>query len=419
MIRLINHISSLITLKNGNPLFRTGTEMQNLSEIKDGAMFFDEHVLWTGTSAEADELIKSGKYAPEEIIDFTGKTVMPGFVDSHSHIVFGGDRSQEFGKRLRGATYQEIAAEGGGIQTTVRGTREASIDELVAIGKKLAWEAIAHGTTAMEVKSGYGLSTESELKLLEAIKILKSELPIHISTTFMGAHDFPIEYKDDRDGYVDLVCNEMLPLVAEKQLAEYCDAFVDLGYYTIEQGRKIFSKAKELGLKVRTHADELACVNAAELAAEMGAASADHLLFVSDEGIEAMKAAGTVATMMPGTAYFIRMPYAPARKIIDNGAIAALASDCNPGSCFTQNMQLVLSLAVINMKMTAEEAISASTINGAKAIDQSHKIGSLADRKQADFIVLDSPSYVDMFYHFGINHVKQVWINGQKILTNI
>lgn len=416
MKKLIKNISSLITLKEGNPEYRIGKELQNISEIKNGAIYFDEKIIWTGTSAEAELKLNKNEFTPAEILDYTGRTIMPGFVDSHSHIVFGGDRAIDFGKKLQGYSYKQIAEEGGGILNTVNGTRNATLDELVSKGEKLALEALAHGTTTTEIKSGYGLSTESEIKQLKAIQILKEKLPLKVISTFMGAHDFPPEFSNNREAYIDLLCNEMLPMVADLNLAEFCDAFVDEGYYTIDQGRRIFTRAKELGFKIRVHADEMACVNAAELAAEVGAYSADHLLFVSDEGINAMKNAGTVATMMPGTAYFIRMPYAPARKIIENGAITALASDCNPGSCYTQNMQLVMSLATINMKMTAEEAITASTINGAKALGISDSKGSLADGKDADFISIDSPSYIEMLYHFGVNHVKEVWIAGKKII---
>ena len=210
----------------------------------------------------------------------------------------------------------------------------------------------------------------------------------------------------------------MLPAVVEQGIAEYCDVFIDKGYYTIEQGRRIFEKAKSLGLKIRVHADEFANLGAASLAAELKAASTDHGLNLDDKEIADVKAAGTVATIMPGTAYFIRVPYAPARKVIDSGAILALGSDCNPGSCFTQNMQCVLSLAVINMMLTAEEALTAATINGAKAVERSNSIGSLADGKQADLLIIDAPSYIDLFYHFGVNHVKEVWTRGKKILEN-
>jgi imidazolonepropionase len=208
----------------------------------------------------------------------------------------------------------------------------------------------------------------------------------------------------------------MLPSVAKDGLADYCDAFVDKGYYTVEQGEKIFRKAKELGMKIKMHADELACVGAAELAGKVGAISADHLLFVSDEGIEALKSAGTVATLLPGTSFFIRMPHANARKIIDSGAITALSTDCNPGSSFTENMQMILWLAVINLKMTAEEALTAATLNAAHAIEQSDKLGSLEPGKDASFIILDCPSYKELFYHFGMNHVQRVFINGKEFI---
>lgn len=418
MKTLLKHISSLVTMKVGNPEYRIGSEMQNIGEIKDGAMLFDENVIWSGSTAEAEQKLAAGEFSPDKVLDLKGKSVIPGFVDSHSHIVFGGDRAEEFGKRLRGATYLDIAAEGGGILHTVRCTREATADELFEKAKRLAIEAAANGTTALEVKSGYGLTTESELKLLEVIKRLKEEMPIEIIPTFMGAHDFPPEYADNREGFVNLICDEMLPKVAEQGIAEYCDVFIDKGYYTIEQGRKIFEKAQSLGLKIRVHADEFANLGAATLAAELNAASADHCLNLDDKEIIDLIQHGTVATIMPGTAYFVRLPYAPARKVIDSGAILALGSDCNPGSCYTQNMQTVLSLAVINMMLTAEEALTAATINGAKAIGRSSRIGSLADGKQADFIIIDSPTYIDIFYHFGVNHVKEVWTRGNKILEN-
>lgn len=390
--------------------------MRDIGEIKDGALLFGEEIEWLGTTQAANEKLTSGSISPDKIIDARGKTIIPGFVDSHTHIVFAGSRANEFARRLRGATYREIAESGGGIQTTVKATREASIEELVENGRMLALSALKHGTTAIEIKSGYGLSIESEMKMLRAIKILKQELPIHVSATFMGAHDFPPEYKDNHQKYVDLICNEMLPAVAAEGLAEYCDAFVDQGYYTIAQAEKIMETACNFGMKIKMHCDELACVGAAELAGKLHAASADHLLYISDEGIQALKESGTVATLLPGTAYFIRLPYAPARKLIDAGAIVALATDCNPGSCFTENMQLILSLAVINMQMTAEEALTAATLNGAAALGLSDSMGSLEAGKKANFLILDVPTYEDLFYHFGINHVEHVFVNGRKVV---
>lgn len=416
MKTLLINISSLVTVDSGGKTKRTGSEMGEINEIRSGAMLFDEKIIWIGKTDEANEIISKEK--PDSIIDLSEKTVIPGFVDSHTHLVFAGNRSNEFARRLRGATYEEIAKEGGGILTTVKATRNASIEELVENAKKLAQNALAHGTTTIEVKSGYGLSLESEIKQLKAIKKLQDSSPIRVIPTFLGAHDFPPEYRDNRDGYVDIICNEMIPIVAEEKLAVYVDAFVDKGYYTIAQAEKIFRAAIDNGLKIRVHADELANVEAASLAAKYKALSADHLLFISDNGISELKKSGTIATLLPGTAYFIRMTYAPARKMIDEGLAVALATDCNPGSCFTENMQIILSLAVINMNMTAEEALTASTLNGAASLELSNICGSLEVGKEADFLVLDIDSYTDLFYHFGINQVKEVWISGKKVHKN-
>jgi imidazolonepropionase len=414
MSTLLKNISSLVTVNADGELFKTGENMQDIGEIKSGAIIFDEKILWIGSSEEiSSELISLHEVDKE--IDCSDKTVLPGFVDSHTHIVFAGNRSGEFARRLRGVTYQQIASEGGGILTTVNATRNAGIEELADRGRDLARSLMKHGTTAIEIKSGYGLSFDAEINQLKAIKQLQEELPLHISSTFLGAHDFPPEYKNDRQGYIDIIKNEMLPYVKEHNLAEYCDAFIDEGYYTLDEGRQVLEAGLEHGLKLKVHCDELASFGATELAASLGARSADHLLFISDEGIEAAKAAGTCCTMLPGTAYFIRMPYAPARKIIDSGAIAALSTDCNPGSSFTENMQTILSLSVINMGMTAEEAISAATLNGAYAIDQSDKMGSLEVGKQANLIVCSIDSYTDLFYHFGVNHVENTWIKGKEI----
>ena len=415
MKTLIKDISSLVTVNAGSKSFKTGADMNDIGEIKDGAILFSETIEWVGTAEEARKKIDNKEIWPDKIIYAKGKTIMPGFVDSHTHIVFAGNRTDEFAMRLKGATYQEIAEAGGGIKATVKATRNATVDELYDNGMMLALSAIKHGTTTLEIKSGYGLDFQSEMNQLEAIKRLKETLPVEIKTTFLGAHDFPPEYQDNRDKYIDIICNEMLPAVAGQGLADYCDAFVDKGYYTVEQGRRIFETALDLGLKIRMHADELADVDAAGLAADVGSLSADHLLFVSDKNIEKMKEAGTVACLLPGTAYFIRMPYAPARNIIDRGAITAIATDCNPGSCFTENMQTILSLAAINMKMTAEECITAATLNAAHSLELSEKVGSLEVTKDANFIIADVGSYAGMFYHFGINHVTETWVKGVKI----
>lgn len=414
MAILLKNISSLVTVNSDSALYKVGEQMQDIGEIKNGAMIVSDVIEWVGETSELADIITH--YNIDKEIDLKGKTVLPGLVDSHTHVVFGGNRSAEFGKRLRGATYAEIAEAGGGIQTTVNATRRASVEELAEVGRGLAMSAAKYGTTSMEVKSGYSLTVEGEIKQLEAIRQLSETLPLRITPTFMGAHDFPKELKGDRNAYIDQIVNEMLPYISENKLAEFNDVFVDKGYYTTEEGTRVLEAGKKYGLMPKAHCDELADVSAATMAANAGAVSADHLLFVSDEGIANLKNSGTVAGLLPGTAYFIKMPYAPARKLIDSGVITAIATDCNPGSCFTENMQTIMSLSVINMGMTAEEAITAATINGAYSIRKSQEVGSLEVGKKADFIICNCTDYVDIFYHFGINHVEQTWINGKQII---
>jgi imidazolonepropionase len=411
---LFKNINSLVTVNSEGALYKVGEQMQDIGEIKNGAMIVSDVIEWIGETSDLGDIISH--YNIDQEIDLKGKTVLPGLVDSHTHVVFGGNRSAEFGMRLRGATYAEIAEAGGGIQTTVNATRKASVEELAEVGRGLAMSAAKYGTTSMEIKSGYSLTIEGEIKQLEAIRHLSETLPLRITPTFMGAHDFPKELKGDRNAYIDQIVNEMIPYISENKLAEFNDVFVDKGYYTTDEGTRVLEAGKKYGLMPKAHCDELADVGAATMAANSSAISADHLLFVSDEGIANLKNAGTVAGLLPGTAYFIKMPYAPARKLIDSGVITAIATDCNPGSCFTENMQTIMSLSVINMGMTAEEAISAATINGAYSIRKSNEVGSLEVGKKADFIICNCANYVDIFYHFGINHVEQTWINGKQII---
>lgn len=411
---LFKNINSLVTVNSDGALYKVGEQMQDIGEIKNGAMIVSDVIEWIGETSDLGDIISH--FNIDQEINLKGKTILPGLVDSHTHVVFGGNRSAEFGMRLRGATYAEIAEAGGGIQTTVNATRKASVEELAEVGRGLAMSAAKYGTTSMEIKSGYSLTIEGEIKQLEAIRHLSETLPLRITPTFMGAHDFPKELKGDRNSYIDQIVNEMIPYISENKLAEFNDVFVDKGYYTTDEGTRVLEAGKKYGLMPKAHCDELADVGAATMAANSGAISADHLLFVSDEGIANLKNAGTVAGLLPGTAYFIKMPYAPARKLIDSGVITAIATDCNPGSCFTENMQTIMSLSVINMGMTAEEAISAATINGAYSVRKSHEVGSLEIGKKADFIICNCADYVDIFYHFGINHVEQTWINGKQII---
>jgi imidazolonepropionase len=410
MKTLLTNISQLVTINAEGTFSKTKTKMSDLSIIENAAMLFSDSIEWIGANTEASQFLSD----EITLVDCRSKCVLPGFVDSHTHIVFAGNRANEFAKRLAGVSYQQIASEGGGILSTVRAVRDASVEDIFLNAKAIALSAMSNGTTTIEVKSGYGLSVEDELKLLRAINLLREEVPLRIHSTFLGAHDFPPEYRDDHDAYVQLIINEMIPQVVEEGLAEFCDVFTDTGYYTVKQSRQILEAAQNSGLKLKVHADELSSFCAAELAASMNAISADHLLFISDQGIGDMIASSTVAALLPGTAYTLRLPYAPARKLIDQGAVVALATDCNPGSCYNENMQSIISLACMNMQMSIEEAMTASTLHGASALGSADSVGSLEIGKKADFIILDSAHYADMVYHFGVNHIEQVWIDGKR-----
>lgn len=419
MTTLFTNISSLVTMNANGALYKAGEQMQAIGEIQGGALCIeDEHIKWVGTSNEANAMLENLELLVDEIVDCTGKTILPGFVDSHTHMVFAGNRSDEFARRLRGTSYQEIAAEGGGILKTMRSVRESSVEKLAATAAQLVLSAMKHGTTAVEIKSGYGLSMESELAQLRAIRIVKETMPVHIVATFLGAHDVPPEYRDNKERYIEILCKEMIPAVAEENLAEFCDVFTDTGYYTVEETERILLAAQQAGMKLKIHADELSYVAASELAGKLRCASADHLLNISDGGIAAMRDGGTIGTLLPGTAYFLGLPYAPARRMLQQGMAIALATDCNPGSCFTENMQLMLSLACTQMKMTMEEALCAATLNGAAAINVSHTTGSLEIGKSADFLLIDKPSYADTIYHFGVNHIRETWIRGRREIVN-
>lgn len=409
----LKNIGSLITLSSNNNGVKTLEDMNNLDIINDAVMIVDSSIVWVGTRLEFEQIAPQFDIA--EWVDVGGKVVMPGFVDSHTHTVFAGNRSNEFALRLKGVSYQQIAAAGGGILTTVNGVRNATQEEIVHNAMSLVNSALRLGTTTMEIKSGYGLSFDAEMKLLQSIQEVRSKTSCTIVPTFMGAHDIPNEFKEHREQYISLICDTMIPAVSEQHLATFCDVFTDKGYFTLEETRLILTIGLQYGLSPKMHADELATVNATELACEMGAYSADHLLHVSDAGIEALaNSKRTVATLLPGTAYTLRLPYAPARKLIDSGAIVALATDCNPGSCFTENMQTILSLACMNMNMSIEESIVASTLHGAKALALEQSKGSLEIGKDADFIVINTTNYADIVYHFGTNLIEQTWIAGQR-----
>lgn len=409
---LITNAKELLTIAGSNNP-RTGLEMNELGIINNGAIAVRDDIIIDVGSTE--DLIK--KYNnPSKIIDASDKVVMPGFVDPHTHPVFKQTRENEFEMRILGKSYVEISQSGGGIRSSIAGVRETSEEELYQLTEKRINKIISNGTTTLEAKSGYGLSTESEIKMLKVIKKLNENLPIDIISTFLGAHEFPTEYKDDKEKYIDILINKMLPKVKEMNLAEYCDIFTEDHVYNIEQSRRILNRAKELGFKIRMHADEIKPIGGAELAAEVGAVTADHLGAASDEGIKAMRDNGVIAILLPGTIFSLGMKsYARARDMIETGLAVALATDYNPGSCNCDSMQFVITLACLQMKMTPAEAICASTINAAYSLGLGNDIGSLEIGKKADILIMDMPSYQYLPYHFGSNNVETVIKNGKVI----
>ncbi len=359
------------------------------------------------------------KYPESETIDGKNTWAFPGYVDPHTHPVFYKTREEEFEMRIQGKSYQEIAAAGGGIRNSVRALRQASFDQLSKLTYHRIKEFLAYGTTTIEAKSGYGLSLEDELKSLRVLKKVADLLPITIVSTFLGAHEIPDEYQENRQKYIDIIINEMIPAVAEEKLAVFCDIFTEKNVFNIQESEKILLAAKNYGLIPKLHADELNPLGGAELAAKVRAISADHLLMVSDEGIAAMKEAEVVPILLPGTAFFLgKSQYAPARKMIEQGLQVALATDYNPGSSFTQNMSLILSIAATQMKMLPGESIWAATLNSAKSIAKDKEVGSLEVGKMADISLFDVPNYQYIPYHYGMNHVMMVIRHGWVVYQN-
>jgi imidazolonepropionase len=386
--------------------------MCELSVIEQGAMLITgERISQVGSLAEIDSLIG----ADCEVIDAGGRVVLPGFVDAHTHPVFAGTRAGEFEERASGATYQEIAARGGGIQSTVRSTRRATLDELVAAGRRYANWFLRTGTTTVEAKSGYGLTVEDELKILRAIKVLDSQTALTYIPTFLGAHDIPSEYKSRRDDYVSLLVEEMLPQVAAEKLAEYCDVFCEEKVFTRDESRRILLAARSLGLGLRMHADQLSFSGGAKLAAELGTVTADHLEHTNAEGIAALRSAQVQPVLLPGSVYALGSSrYPAAREMIDAGLAVVLATDFNPGSSPTPAMTIVLSLASTQMKMTPAESITAATINPAYSLNRGRQIGSIEPGKLADFVIHDCEDYRELSYFFGIEHPWKVYASGRQ-----
>ncbi len=404
----IVNCSQVVTLA-GPARPRVGAELRELGIVARGGLFVRDGLIErVGTGIE--ELIDANTI----LVDAGGRVVLPGFVDAHTHPVFAGTRVDEFEERSRGATYQEIAARGGGIQSTVNRTRASSLDELIATGRHYAEWFLRGGTTTVEAKSGYGLSLEDEIKILRAIRQLDRESPLRYVPTFLGAHSIPPEYKSRRDEYVSLIVEEMLPRVAQEKLAEYCDVFCEEKVFTTDESWKILSAARCHGLGLRMHADQLSLSGGAKLAAELGTVTADHLEHTDEEGITALKGAGVQPVLLPGSVYALGSSrYPAAREMIDAGLAVVLATDFNPGSSPTPSMAMILSLAATHMKMTPAEAITAVTINAAYSLNRGDQIGSLQPGKIADCVIHDAADYRELAYFFGIQHAWQVFSQGK------
>jgi imidazolonepropionase len=410
MLAVVN-CSQLVTLR-GAARPRVGAEMRELSIIEDGAMLVgdDGRIAAVGARGEIEPLV-AGEC---EVLDAGRRVCLPGFVDAHAHPVFAGTRAGEFEQRAAGATYQEIAAAGGGIRASVRATRAATEDELVAASMRYSGWFLRGGTTTVEAKSGYGLSVEDELKMLRAVRRLNAETPLQYVPTFLGAHEVPDEYRARRADYVELIINEMLPRVAEERLAEFCDAFCEAHVFDVADTRRILMAARAHNLGLRLHADQLSLSGGARLAAELRATTADHLEHTDAAGIAALKSAGVQPVLLPGSVYALGSArYPAARAMIEAGLAVVLATDFNPGSSPTPSMPLVLSLASTHMRMTPAEAITAATVNAAYSLGRGRETGSLDAGKRADFCLHDCTDYRELAYFFGVEHAHAVYVGGR------
>ncbi len=406
------HASQLITLA-GPPRARRGKELSKLGIIPDGAVIASgDKITHVGKSTEIEKRFDR----ETQVIDARGCVVLPGFVDAHTHLVFAGNRLDDFEARARGETYEQIAKRGGGIQTTVRATRAASADELCALAKKRASWFLQNGTTTVEAKSGYGLTLEDELKILRVIRRVGKETPLETIPTFLGAHAFPAEFRENRAGYISLIIEEMLPVIAREKLVEYCDIFCEQNYFNPEETRRILTAGKQHGLQLRMHVDQLTNGGGAKLAAELGATTADHLEQTTPDGISALAKANVQPVLLPGSVYALgSRKYPDARAMIDAGLAVILATDFNPGSSPSTSMPMMLSLAVTQMRMSPAEAITAATVNAAASLNRVGETGSLEVGKLANFALYDCQDYRELAYWFGVSLVRDVFVRGKRI----
>lgn len=413
---LIHDLSEVATPLGSEPL--RGAEQGRIVRSRGAEVLCrDGRIAFVGPPEERRE--RFGELPDAERLDGRGGTLVPGFVDPHTHLPWAGSREEEFSRRLKGATYQEIAAAGGGILSTVAATREAAEEELRRLVVRRLDLMLAHGTTTAEAKSGYGLNVEDELKQLRVIRDAARAHPVELVPTLLAAHEIPPEHRGSRERYVDLVCREIVPAAAEAGLARFCDVFCERGVFTAEESRRVLESGREAGLAPRLHADEFEDSGGARLAAELGALSADHLIAVSDAGVVALAEAGVTAVLLPGTSFFLmKHKYAPARRLVEAGIPVALATDCNPGSSHTESVPMVFVLAVYELGLTIEESLTAVTLNAACSLGLGGEVGTVEEGKRADLVLLDAPNVLHLAYHYGVNPVAAVVKDGRVARTN-
>ena len=404
---IIENISSIFTAQ-GSKTVLTGGDLL-IAADESGKIFF------AGEKEDFLKIDSSFRQNAETVFDAGGRIVYPGLVDSHTHLVFAATREDEFEMKARGVSYEEIASAGGGILNSAKKTASATLEEIVAQSAKRLEQVMSYGVTTIEIKSGYGLDLESELKLLAAAAELKKMYKVEIVPTFLGAHAYPERFKNDHDGYISQIINEMLPEIKNKKLAEFVDVFCEEGYFSLKETQKILRAASDMGFGLKLHADEFNSLGGTELAADMGAASVDHLEEITDEGIRKLAKSGTVAGVLPVTSVFSRLPFAPAQKMIDNGVTVALATDMNPGSCMCGFLPLAASIGSTQLKMSVENSLKGITVNAAKSVRRESSKGSISVGKDADLVVMDTTSWIYPVYHFGHNHVHMVFVKGRAL----
>ncbi len=411
MQTLLINIKELLQVRESTLEKVCGSEMASLPTIKNAFLLINNDVI-----EDFGPMNDCPKLEYDITIDATGKTILPSWCDSHTHIVYVGNREQEFVDRINGLSYEEIAKKGGGILNSAKQLNEATEDELYQQSKKRVEEIIKQGTGAVEIKSGYGLTTAGELRMLRVIKKLADNYPIQIKATFLGAHAFPKDFKDNHSGYIDLLINEMLPQISNENLADFIDVFCETGYFSTEETARILEAGKKFGLRAKIHVNQFTAINGIEVGVKFDALSVDHLEIVTDHDIEILKNSATIAVALPSCSYFLSIPYTPARELITAGLPIALASDYNPGSSPSGNMNFVVATACIKMKLTPEEAINAATLNGAYAMGISHSHGSITKGKKANLIITKPlNSYYEIAYYFGSNLIDQVMLNGKFV----